>query len=118
MGDSTTTINHTAAKTATLAMHAVLEHALNHGLDTWRLEHTTWRPHDGITVAVERDQADRWLDTVTVLDEPTITHGTGPASNIEMLAYPATVPAAVGDVRITLVTSRRATQLHLVGGAS
>lgn len=112
----------TAAKTATLAMHAITQHALDHGLDTWRIEHPTWDLTGGILVAVEREHLDAWLDSVRVLDDPDVRRGNDETSRIEMVSYPALLPAAIGDVRITVVSSRPATttplQLVTTGSAS
>lgn len=107
-----------SAKTVPLAMLAVAQHAIDHHLSTWRIEHTSWTPADGILVGVDRQQLDAWLDTVTVLDEPAVRRGTGLAANVEMVSYPALLPSPIGDVRITVVSSRQVVGLHLVGDAS
>lgn len=115
----TSTTTDTAAKTIPLAMHAITQHALDHGLVTWRIEHQTWHPTDGIHIAVDREHAAAWLDTLTVLGDPDVRRSSvADRAHIEMLSYPALIPSPIGNVRVTLVTSRETAPLRLVGSAS
>lgn len=117
-------MNHRTKPSATgaiaLAMLAVSQHAVDHGLTLWRLEYADWHPDRGIAVAVDRPHLDAWLDTVTVQGDPDVRRGTGENATIEMVSHPALLPTAIGDVRITITSSRTVTvtPLQLVGSAS
>lgn len=109
--DTTTRINSPGV--ATLAMHAILEHATDHALPCWRIELLYPGDPHGIRVGVDRQHLDAWVASLDSTDTDPVVKSV-PGCTLDLVQHTGRLSTAIGDITVTIASTRTASGLRAV----